>query len=517
MGVGDRRFVRCRRGRAPGSQGAGRQGDRHIGLARQTRSADGAGMRPRFVHARGGFLRRRYESPRRQGRQPGRQRGRRFDVCRVRALDGIRGPTGHRWLCRWRPEKRDRHSSSARQTSDAVRRIEQNAQRGAARCGGAWLCRRSAARYRGGTHPAGDRQGLSVRTTRGGEGVYGIEPASWQNRACHACIHARRGEIMRRYFAIAAALVVCVMGADAYAEAYPSKPIRLVVGFSPGGAADVVARNIGDGLGHALGQPIIIENRAGAGSSIAADNVAKSAPDGYSVLIASPASISVNPALNPKLNYRPSDLSPITKVSASPLLIVVNPATGITSVNELIAAAKKSPGKLNYATSGIGSAPHFGAVLFSRITGIDMVHVPYKGGGQAVASVVAGDTQVTFATPPSLLPMVRAGRLRVLAVTNLDRSPLMPEVPGMAEAGVPEFSIAFWYGFFVPAGTPPDIVKKLFEATNIAAQRPEFKAALAREGTEVALSRSPEDFAAFLTEDAKFWVRLVKESGATVE
>ena len=322
---------------------------------------------------------------------------------------------------------------------------------------------------------------------------------------------------MMRNFGLAAALVSCVVGADALAQGYPNKPIRLVVGFSPGGAADVVARNIGEGLGRALGQPVVIENRAGAGSSIAADNVAKSAPDGYSLLIASPASMSVNPALNPKLNYRPSDLMPITKVSASPLLIVVNPATGITSVSELIAAAKKSPGKLNYATSGVGSAPHFGAVLFSRITGIDMVHVPYKGGGQSVASVVADDTQVTFATPPSVLPMVRAGRLRVLAVTNLDRSPLMPEVPGMAEAGVPEFSIAFWYGFFVPAATPPDVVKKLFDATTTAAQRPEFKAALAREGTEVALSESPEDFAAFLTEDAKFWVRLVKESGATAE
>jgi tripartite-type tricarboxylate transporter receptor subunit TctC len=322
---------------------------------------------------------------------------------------------------------------------------------------------------------------------------------------------------MKRNFALVAVLVMCGIGADVVADGYPSKPIRLVVGFSPGGAADVVARNIGEGLGRALGQPIIVENRAGAGSSIAADIVAKSAPDGYNMLIASPASISVNPALNPKINYKPSDLLPITKVSASPLLIVVNPATGITSVKELIAAAKKSPGKLNYATSGVGSAPHFGALLFSRITGIEMVHVPYKGGGQSVASVVAGDTQLTFATPPSVLPMVRAGRLTILAVTNPDRSPLMPEVPGMTEAGVPEFSIAFWYGFFVPAGTPPDIVRKLFDAATIAAQRPEFKAALAREGTEVALSKSPEDFAAFLNEDAKFWVRLVKESGATVE
>jgi tripartite-type tricarboxylate transporter receptor subunit TctC len=320
-----------------------------------------------------------------------------------------------------------------------------------------------------------------------------------------------------RKIALAAAFLLFGIGADALAQGYPNKPIRLVIGFAPGGAADAVARTLGESLGRVLGQPIVVENRAGAGSSIAAENVAKSAPDGYSLLIASPASISVNPALNPKLNYRPSDLLPVTKVSASPLVIVVNPATGITSVGELIAAAKKEPGKLNYATSGIGSAPHFGAASFSQIAGIEMVHVPYKGGGPAVVSVVAGDTQLTFGTPPSVLPMVKAGRLRALAVTSPERSPLMPEVPGMAEAGVPAYSIAFWYGLFVPAGTPPDIVKRLFEATTIAAQRPEVKSALAREGTEVVLSRTPDDFAAFLSEDAKFWVRLAKESGATAD
>lgn len=322
---------------------------------------------------------------------------------------------------------------------------------------------------------------------------------------------------MMRKFALAAALAMVTIGADALAQAYPNKPIRLVVGFAPGGAADTVARALSDPLGRALGQPIVIENRAGAGSSIAAENVAKSPPDGYSILIASPASISVNPALNSKLNYKPGDLLPITKISTSPLLIVVNPATGITSVKELIAAAKREPGKLNFATSGVGSAPHFGAALFSQVTGVQMVHVPFKGGSPAVVSVVAGDTQLSFATPPSVLPMVKAGRLRALAVTNAERSPLMPEVPGMVEAGVPEFSIAFWYGLFVPAGTPPEIVRKLFEATTAAAQRPEVKATLAREGTEVALSRSQEEFAAFLAEDAKFWERLAKESGATAD
>jgi Uncharacterized protein conserved in bacteria len=321
---------------------------------------------------------------------------------------------------------------------------------------------------------------------------------------------------MIRTLALCGALVLCSIGADALAQTYPSKPIRLVIGFAPGGAADVVARTVGEAMSRLLGQQIFVENRAGA-SSIAAENVAKSAPDGYSLLIASPSSISVNPAIDPKLNYRPSDLLPVTKITASPVVIVVNPATGITSVKELIAAAKKSPGKLNYASAGTGSAPHFGAVLFRRIAGIDLVHIPYKGGAPAVMSVVAGDTQVIFATPPSVLPMVRAGRLRALAVTSNDRSPLMPDIPGMAEAGLPEYGISFWYGFFVPAGTPPDIVKKLFETITIAMQRPEVKATLAREGTEVTLSRSPEDFAAFLAEDAKLWERLVKESGATID
>jgi tripartite-type tricarboxylate transporter receptor subunit TctC len=320
-----------------------------------------------------------------------------------------------------------------------------------------------------------------------------------------------------RGLVLAATLAIGGAAPDAMAQAYPSKPIRLVVGFAPGGAADTVARALGEQLGRALGQPIVVENRAGAGSSIAAENVAKSPPDGYSILIASPASISVNPALNPKLGYKPSDLLPITKVSTSPLLIVVNPATGITSVRELIALAKKDPGKLNYATSGVGSAPHFGAALFSQVAGVQMVHVPFKGGSPAVVSVVAGDTQLSFATPPSVLPMVKAGRLRALAVTNAERSPLMPEVPGMVEAGVPEFNIAFWYGLFAPAGTPPEIVRKLFDAATLAAQRPEVKAMLAREGTEVALSHSPEEFAAFLAEDARLWVRLAKESGATAD
>ncbi|MFZ9439256.1 MAG: Bug family tripartite tricarboxylate transporter substrate binding protein [Hylemonella sp.] len=298
--------------------------------------------------------------------------------------------------------------------------------------------------------------------------------------------------------------------------AYPSKPIKVVVGFAPGGAADYVARTVGEHLSRALGQPIVIENKAGAGSSIAADSVAKAAADGYTVLIASPSSISVNPALNSKLGYKPSDLLPVSKITTSPLVIAAFPGAGISSVKELIAKAKSSPGVLNYATSGNGSAPHLGAALFSQVAGIQMTHIPFRGGGPAIQSVVAGDTHLTFGTPPSVLPMVQAGRLKGLAVSTLERTPLVPDLPGMREAGLPEFGIEFWYGLFVPAGTAPAIVNKLFSATQQAMQQPSVKAALAREGTDVSVSASPEQFAAFLREDEKFWVKLVKDADVKI-
>jgi tripartite-type tricarboxylate transporter receptor subunit TctC len=314
------------------------------------------------------------------------------------------------------------------------------------------------------------------------------------------------------------ALALFCISAAALGQAYPNKPVRLVVGFAPGGAADFVARAFQDPLGKALGQPIVVENRPGAGSSIAAEHVAKAAPDGYTVLIASPSSILVNPLISPKAGFQPlKDLIPISKVSSSPLILAVNPAVGVGSVQELIAHAKKNPGKLNYATSGNGSAPHMAAVLFLRLAQLDMVHVPFKGGAPAVQSVLAGDTQLAFATPPSVLPLVQAGRLRALAITSRTSSPLIAGVPGMGEAGLPDYEIGFWYGFFVPAGTPQDTVKRLFDATSQVLKLPETARVLAREGTETASSASPEEFARFLAEDAKLWARLVKESGAKAE
>jgi len=301
------------------------------------------------------------------------------------------------------------------------------------------------------------------------------------------------------------------------AQTYPTKPIKLVVGFTPGGAADYVARNLSVPLGQALGQSIIVENKPGAGSSIAAEQVAKSAPDGYTILIASPSSISVNPALNSKLGYKASDLIPVTKVTSSPIVIAVFPGAGISSVKELIAKAKQDPGGLNYSSSGNGSAPHLAGALFGQIADVKMTHIPFRGGSLAVQSVIAGDTQLTFGTPPSVLPMVQAGRLRGVAISSRERSPLAPGIPGMREAGLPDYAIEFWYGLFVPAGTPPEIIQKIYDAAQVALKNPNVKSALAREGTEVSTSSSPVQFAKFLTEDEKFWVKLVKTTEVTVD
>ena len=313
-------------------------------------------------------------------------------------------------------------------------------------------------------------------------------------------------------------ILFALIATEALAQPYPARPVRLVVGFAPGGAADFVARTLQDPLSRSLGQPIVVDNRPGAGSSIAAEHVAKSAPDGYTVLIASPSSILVNPLLSPKNPFQPlKELTPVAKVTSSPLVVAVNPGTGVNSLGELIEQAKKNPGKLNYATSGNGSAPHLAAVLFRRLAGVDIVHVPFKGGAPAVQSVLAGDTQLSFATPPSVLPLVQAGRLRALAVTSRERTPLVPGVPGMVEAGLPDYEISFWYGFFVPTGTPAEAVRKLYASSVQALRAPKVNETLAREGTEIAGSASPEEFGAFLQEDAKLWARLVKDSGAKAD
>jgi len=304
---------------------------------------------------------------------------------------------------------------------------------------------------------------------------------------------------------------------------YPNKPVKLVVGFAPGGAADPGARAYQEPLAKALGQAIVVENRPGAGSSIAAEYAAKSAPDGYTLLIASPSSILVNPIITPRPGFEPQrDLAPVSKVSSSPLVAAVHASVGAGTLRELIAYAKSHPGKLNYGSSGNGSAPHLAGVLFTRLAGVEMVHVPFKGGAPSVQALLAGDIQLSFATPPSVLPHVRnaqnpGGRLLALAVTSRERSPLVPGVPGMVEAGLPEYEISFWYGFFFPQGTPREIVKRMFEATAVAGAQPSVAQVLAHGGTETSVSKSPEDFAAFVAEDAKLWSRVVREAGVKAD
>ena len=320
---------------------------------------------------------------------------------------------------------------------------------------------------------------------------------------------------MKIPFSVVLAFFALTAAAQPAVQPYPGRPVKLVVGFAPAGAADFVARTLSEPLGRALGQSIVVDNRPGAGSSIAAEFVAKSAADGYTVLIASPSSILVNPILTPRAGFEPRrDLMPVSKVTSSPLVVAVNPRIGVNTLGELIAAARRAPGKLNFATSGNGAAPHLAAVLFMQLAKVDMVHVPYKGGGPAVQSLLAGDTQVSFATPPSVLPLVHAGRLKALAVTSRERTPLVPGVPGMAEAGLPEYELSFWYGFFVPAGTPPAIVARLHSVTNEVLRSPAINQALAKEGTEASGSASPEAFRAFVEDDEKLWRRLVKDSGA---
>ncbi|MFL6694758.1 MAG: Bug family tripartite tricarboxylate transporter substrate binding protein, partial [Ramlibacter sp.] len=217
-------------------------------------------------------------------------------------------------------------------------------------------------------------------------------------------------------------------------SSWPDRPLKLVVGFTPGGAADYVGRTVGDALGRVLGQPVVIDNKPGAGSSLAADFVAKAAPDGYTLLIASPSSISVNPALDPKRAATVQGLVPVAKLSSSPLVIAANPQLGVKSIPELIGYAKRNPGKVNFSHAGMGSAPHLGGVLFNQLAGVELTPIPFKGGAPSVQSVIAGDTQVTFATPPSVLPQIKGGRLVGLGVTSTERSPLVPDLPGMREA-----------------------------------------------------------------------------------
>jgi tripartite-type tricarboxylate transporter receptor subunit TctC len=317
---------------------------------------------------------------------------------------------------------------------------------------------------------------------------------------------------------LVAILALAATSAAALAQGFPAKAVRLVVGFAPGGAADIIARTVSDPLARSLGQSVIVENKPGAGSSVAAELVAKASPDGYTLMLASQSGMIINPLINRNVGYNTArDFVAITQVTSSPLVVAVNPSLKVSSIADLIAEAKKTPGALNYATSGNGSLPHLAATLFSALARVQMVHVPYKSGGQSVQSVLAGDTQLTFATSPSVMPLVHSGRLRGIAVTTRARSTLLRGLPGMEEAGLAGYDLSIWYGFFAPAGTPREVVLRVFQSTAQALQDAKLREVLARDGTETLGSRSPEAFAAFLREGAQVTARVIRESGAKFE
>jgi len=301
------------------------------------------------------------------------------------------------------------------------------------------------------------------------------------------------------------------------AESFPSKPARLVVPFPPGGPLDAVGRAIADKLTQMWGQSVVVDNKPGAGGNIGADFVAKSPPDGYTVVMGALSTHAVNPSLYPKMPYDAAkDFAPITLVAVTPNVLVVNPTLPVNSVRELIAYAKANPGKLSFGSGSNGSAGHLAGELFKVDTGADMVHIPFKGGAPAMQSLLAGETQLMFDNLANSMPQVKAGKLKALAVTTAQRSKLAPELPTMAEAGVPGFDIATWFGLLAPAGTPSDVIAKWNADVTKVLSAPDMRERLAAQGAEAA-PMTPTQFASFIDTELVKYARIVKASGAKVD
>ena len=310
-------------------------------------------------------------------------------------------------------------------------------------------------------------------------------------------------------------LAACALALEAGAQAFPAKPLRLVVGYPPGGSGDFLTRLIADEMSKELGTVVIVDNRPGAGGNIAAELVARASADGYTVLNAN--NHAINRTLYRSLPYDDKDFVPVTKIATGPTVIVVNNSSPVTSLKELIAFARANPGKLFNAGAGYGSAPHLAAVLFESVAGVKFTSVQFKGGGPAAQSLLAGDTQVMFATSPTVMGFVRSGRLRALAVSMRDGSPAVPGIPGSAEAGLPGYDYTFWFGLYVPAGTPAPIVRRLYAAAVKGLGKQDVKEKIAAQGMDATPSASPEAFEADIKAEAPLLERVVRDSGAKVE
>jgi tripartite-type tricarboxylate transporter receptor subunit TctC len=319
----------------------------------------------------------------------------------------------------------------------------------------------------------------------------------------------------RRLFVLALAL----MPALALAQAYPSKPVRMIIPFAPGGASDFVGRIIQPKLGEFLGQQIVIENRGGAAGNIGMEAAAKADPDGYTVFLGNIGTIAINAAVFHSLTVKPArDFIAVTQVVDVPGVLVANPSFPPNTVKEFVAYAKANPGKLNYASPGSGSQNRLEMELVRQAAGLDMLHIPYKGGaGPAVTALIAGETQLMFTTAPSALGFIKGGRLKALAVTSAKRIAQLPEVPTMVESGFPRSISGSWQGIFVPKGAPRDIVEKLLTVVQQTMKTPDVVERLGTGGVEVVLSASPKAFAEFVVSESERWGRVAQEVGATVD
>ena len=326
-----------------------------------------------------------------------------------------------------------------------------------------------------------------------------------------------------RRFALSAAACTALAGAGllgsgaAMAQAYPSKPVTIVVPFAAGGTTDILARIIGQALTAELGQSVVVDNRAGAGGNIGGQAAAKATPDGHTLFMGTVGTHAINASLYKKMPFDPvKDFAPLTRVANVPNLLVANPAQPYKSVKDLIAYAKANPGKVNFGSSGNGSSIHLSGELFKSLAKVDMQHVPYKGSAPAVTDLLGNQIGIMFDNMPSAIQHVRSGKLVPLAVTTAKRSPELPSVPTIAEAGVPGYEATSWFGMFAPAGTPVPVLAKLNAAIVKVLAQPDVKKKINEQGAEV-YSETPEQFAAFIQAESVKWGKVVKESGASLD
>jgi tripartite-type tricarboxylate transporter receptor subunit TctC len=314
-----------------------------------------------------------------------------------------------------------------------------------------------------------------------------------------------------------AALLAAFIAGSAFAQGYPSRTVRIVVPNAPGGPTDIVARIMAQRMPESMGQAVIVENRLGAGGTVGTESVARSAPDGYTVLFSAAGAMVITPHMNPKLPYDTfRDFSPVALGASMPLVLTVGPNSTMHSVQDLITQARAQPGRLNYSTAGIGTPPHLAAELMKATAGIDIVHIPYRGAPQSQAAVLNGEVAFSF-TQPTVMNLVRAGKIRALAISSAKRSPLAPELPTLSEAGLPGFEVIPWYGAFAPAKVPEDVLAKINAEMIRALRQPDVVERLQSLGFEPPVAHTAADFAAFVRKESAKWQKVVKDANIKAE